>query len=398
MTDSIKVKLDLTPLSEAARSLIDVDVARVENHSSGEIKSPYVHRRKAPSPMSKANYQVLFGFDSLKRGSVASCVYAELNLPSLLVGQNYLHGTSVYAALVAALMVFKVHLARDGLSAEEIERLNLEHLSLQGATLTFLIDAGSADGATRLIAQMLGTLKLLWPPGPSGAKRIDDGLFLQRAQYSVSAYIKTNEDHIAWADDAPVEDIRSRGRNLVRVEVKLRESSLKQQHLTASASWKGARKRGVYKTLFNQTIGKVFQLDDDLRHKAPRPEVLAKLTPTERALVRGYLDGEEPRNFPAVKNATRPAGKFHRIRKSILAKARLDIDIPWEKHQRLDCHLLKDILIEPGNFRPPKELAPWCFCNANWTALKARMNEVLEQSFQPPPSRPAVVEHPIKAQ
>jgi hypothetical protein len=189
-------------------------------------------------------------------------------------------------------------------------------------------------------------------------------------------YLKTLLSHCNFPSDAPVAQLAAHNACMVRLEAKLSAAFLAKTGLWALDSWCTAYRDGLYEVLFKKTVLEPFRLD--LRHNRPRPEVMVKLTPTERSLLDMYLLGGDPCQFPSILESAYPSDTRSKLRKSILKKCSVDIDIPWIEHVQLKCFRLKDQLVYPGDYHPDAEVAPWCFCEENWYAIQEKLIALYE--------------------
>jgi hypothetical protein len=98
-------------------------------------------------------------------------------------------------------------------------------------------------------------------------------------------------------------------------------------------------------------------------------------------LLRGYIAGRDPRKFKSVVESNSPGNRFYELRKVILAKANIDIDITWKNHVQLRCFELDDQLRYPDDHNPTDGRAAWCFCKENWPTLKQALHEKYEQAL-----------------
>jgi hypothetical protein len=152
--------------------------------------------------------------------------------------------------------------------------------------------------------------------------------------------------------------------------------------LLALNSWRNAYELGLYKTLFNETVVKFLRLNKGgLRHKEPREEVYARLTPTEAVLLRGYNAGRDPRKFKSVTESKNPGNRYSELRLAILAVAKVDIGIAWVDHVKLRCFELAPQLQYPGDYHPSDAHASWCFCQTNWPTRLADLRTKYEAAL-----------------
>jgi hypothetical protein len=370
MTDSIKTTLNLRKMAPLVRKDIP---GRVNNVIDlwGECSDRYPKPSTQKSAMAatQTTWLVQLEKDPLdpELGDVPSHIEADLNIPNAMVGHNLEHGTSVFAAGVAALELLRIWMAQHGLPKDALDLLTTEDVSLSGVTITYLLRFPTPAKAKAIVDAMEKTREILNPKGKS-IKSTNLTVNFKFETFTITAYDKTNLEHCRFPQDAPKAALIEATSCLVRVEVKLGLIYLKKIKMVALESWRDAYEKGVYESIFNNTVRKQFRLE--LRHKAPRQEVYDELTPTENQLLRGYLEGKNPRRFKNVSSSTSPSKRFSDLRRRILSVAKIDIDIPWVDHVKLRCFELDTVLKYPGNYQPSEAHAPWCFCKENWPNLR----------------------------
>lgn len=386
MTDTIKISLSLLKLAEMVRMDIPAEI-RNRTNPWGESKGRYVAPSTQKSAMTNTKTKWVVrcepGTGELEGYSVPAWIDAELNIPNAITGQNVEHGTSVFAAGVASLELQRIWLAKSGLPREQLDLLTIDDVSLNGVTVTFLM-------AFPTRAEAEGLVKAIGTTGRILAKNCDihmssnDTVYIPARDYKVTAYIKSDFSHCAWDDDAPKTPMMDAAAHIVRIESVLSLPFLRARNLIPLERWRDAYSNGLYEAIFNDTVRASLRLTGAiLRHKAPREEVIEKLTPTEAEVLRGYLAMPplDPRQSKTVLNSVSPSKRFHEIRKPILDKTRIDIDIPWEQHAQLRCFELADSLVYPGDYSPSEEHAAWSFCEASWPQLREDMRLAYERAL-----------------
>lgn len=380
MTDSIKPSLKLTKINALIRKDIDANVCNVTN-LWGELKDRYTKpsHQKSSTVRTKTKWIVRCKVDPdhPELGEVPESIDAELNIPNATVGHNLVHGTSVFAAGRAALEHLRIWMAQSGLPRSELDLLTTEDVSLRGVTITYLIRCGSPAEAQKLVDAIRITGKVL-NPKCEVFESTNVTVVLPYSTFVVKAYIKTNLKHCKFEDGSPVDTLIDEALSIVRIEVVVGKTFLEKFKIDGLNkvpldmqkldSWRDAYALGVYQMIFDLAIRKELRLGQ-LRHKAPREEVFARLTPTEAVLLRDYLEGGDPRGFKSVVESASPAKRFSALRLGILKTAKIDIDIPWDEHVKLRCFELDDMLHYPGDHEPSDAHAPSCFCKSNWPNL-----------------------------
>ena len=371
MTDSIKTTLRLTKLSALVRKDINAVICTTAN-PWGEMTGRYPRPSVQQSAMAKTKtkWVVRCSRDNPELGDVPTHIDADLNIPNATIGHNLEHGTSVWAAGVAALEQQRIWMAKGGVGRAALDLLTTEDVSLRGATITYCLPCDTQVEAQTMVDAINATGKVLNPRRKFADSR-NLTVTLPERTFTITAYIKTELKHCKFPDGAPVDDLIERALYIVRVEVKLGLRFLKKQGLVALDSWRDAYEKGVYEAIFNATVRAKLRLGE-LRHKAPRAEVYERLSPELGRLLRGYLKGYDPRKFPSVVDSQSPAKRFSALRLAILKVAKIDIDIPWVEHVKLRY---------PGDYTPSDAHTPWCFCKANWPALRQKLREAYEAAL-----------------
>ena len=383
MTDSIKISLDLHKLSPIVRKDIPAQLCTVCT-PWGEITGRYTKPKTYRSAMTEAKMKwvVRCGREDGSRGpdDLPIQIDADLNIPSAVVGQNIEHGTSVFAAGVAALELIRIWLAQQGLPREQLDLLGVEDVTLNGVTITYLIPCKSDQEAQQLLEAIVATGKII-NPNAEIWDSTNKTVKLPARDYMVKAYIKSLFDRCAFKAGAPVAELKDKAAIIGRIESILPRRFLEDEDLLRLDQWRMAHEDGLYEKLFNRTVRKALLLHETkLRHKEPREEVFARLTETEAKLLRWYLAGNSVEEFPSVANSRSSQKRRSALRRDLLKATDIDIDIPWKDHVRLRCFELYDELVYRGDYNPSSEHEPWCFCRANWPNLLADLRRVYEET------------------
>jgi hypothetical protein len=382
MTDSIKTTIRLTKIAALVRKDIDANICIVSD-PWGVMKERYNKPSHQPSAMTstKTKWIVRCAVDPEhpEQGEVPMFIDADLNIPNATVGHNLEHGTSVFAAGVAALEQQRIWMAQSGLPRAALDLLTTADVRLRGVTITYLIRCVDRADAEKLVNSIRRTGKVL-NKHCEVKESINVSVYLPYRTFTILAYIKTSLTKCKFAEGAPVDDLVTETSCLVRIEVMVGERFLTKLNLIELDSWRDAYENGVYETIFNLTVRKVLRLGK-LRHKAPREEVFRRLTSTQARLLRGFLDGRNPRLFKSVVESDSPAKRFSVLRLEILEIAKIDVGIPWAEHVKLRCFELDDLLRYPGDYQPSEVHALWCFCKANWKKLRQDLRARYESAL-----------------
>jgi hypothetical protein len=388
MTDSIQTTLRLDRIPALDRKFIPANLCTVTD-LLGEIKDRYIKPSLQRSPLAGTKTKWIarcrYEDHAPELGEVPYQIDADLNIPNALTGQNLEHGTSVYAAGVAALEMQRIWMAKAGLGRAVLDLLTAECVDLRGVTITYLFrfdDEAEADHFVRTIAR---TGKIL-----NDKCDVRDStnftVTLPYNTFTIKIYNKTFLGHCKFPADSPKSDLISDGRCLVRIEVLLKaeflDRKLKGKSRTALTSWRDAYAEGLYELIYEMTVVKELGLGlKPLRHRAPRAEVYSQLSETEAAFLSWVIDGNPGREFKSVVESTTPIKRFSELRRSVLKAARIDADIPWELHTQLGCFELAPRFNYPGDYCPSDDHSLWSFCKANWPALLQLLRTEYEKAI-----------------
>lgn len=388
MTDSIQTTLRLDRIPANVRKDIPAQLCTVCD-LWGEIQDRYVKPNYQMSPLvqTKTKWLPLCGIDRFhpEVGEIPYRIDAYLNIPNALTGQNLEHGTSVFAAGVAALELQRIWMAKVGLGRDVLDLLTTDCVDLRGVTITYLFKFSSQAEADHFVRVFGRTGKIL-----NSKCEIYDStnltVTLPYRTFTIKIYNKTLLDHCKFPDGAPESDLISDGHCLVRIEVLLKHDFLKKKlkglSRTSLNSWRDAYAEGLYELIYERTVVKELGLGlKPLRHRAPRSEIYSQLSETESDFLRWVVDGNPGREFRSVVESVTPTKRFSELRSSVLRVARIDADIPWEKHVQLRCFELAPRFAYPGDYVPSESHSGWCFCIANWPALRQRLRAEYERAI-----------------
>jgi hypothetical protein len=379
MTDSIRVVLDLTKMTRQARMDIDATIGR-DVSPLGVVKREYDKLSTQKSPMSDAKTSWRVRTELIDRQFVPTKIEANFNIPNAVTGQNVVHGTSVFAAAVSAFYILKIWMAASGVPGAELDKLTLADLRIAGVTLSYPQECAGLTDACSLVQAVRDVGRALHGDKCTVLSSSNDTVYIDRGDYELTIYNKTDLSHCAFKKGTPVFALRALSPTIVRIEVKLGARFLQKRVLTSVESWRHAYAEGRYEQLFNELVRGTLRLDDHLRCKAPRPEVFAKLTALEAHILRGYLRGRDPRVAKTVLTSARPANRFYELRRSLTEKSQVDIDIPWALHKKLRSGELAERLIYRGDSDPAPTNANWAFSRSSWDNLLRTMHALYQQA------------------
>lgn len=385
MTDSIKACLDLRAMPKPARREVEVHHAQTKNKRHHNVGERYPKKISTTSLLSGTGMKLETYWDGVGKAFLQSQIVADMNIPNALTGHNCEHGTSVFAAGVAALELLKCWMVGDGVPSSAVDMLTTHHVALHGATVTYLLRHSGESQAHASVLKMKAALRILGYL-PTGSDSTNETFYVHRNGYVIAVYHKTNFSHCIFPNEELAEILKARARCIVRIEVYMQGHYLRERGWDALESWRNASAEGRYEAIFNELVRGLFKLDVVLRHKAPRKEALENLTATERAIVQAYLAGTPADALPAIKEGTTADARSKiksKWKKAILEKLRINITIPWKQHQELRHADIARLVRYPGDHHPDAVTVAHCFCQENWPKLRARLKKLsCEQGAQ----------------
>lgn len=392
MTDSIKFNLDLTTI--APEFLIKLPKGKVllTDHDDPDITTKEIPLKKIHrSPLTNAGFEIQV--QTFKRALPVSLT-ASINLPAVLVGQNLEHGLSVIAGCHAGLELCKHFLATHGVPLQELSKLTLEAVDIQSLTLTFILNSGMPDTSAG-VRKICEALFALHPKKKSGKGIYAEGTncvsdsdgfwtaYCNKREFALRLYTPQTAKLEAHPEHAEF------GAESVRIELVLHGALLEAKGWNLPTAWIDAHANGLYQRIYTEYIlNGYFRLDENLRHALPDARDLAKLKGLAAKVLAGYLSGKDPRTASEFKalaaDSLRSEQKaFSAIKREILQKMRIDVSIPWNRHQQIRAHQLKEMLIWENDWNPPAERISQCFCKANWASLLQKLITAVESACVP---------------
>lgn len=384
MTDSIKPCLDLRPMPEDARREVQVYHAQTQDKGNRNVGDRYTKAISATSPLTATGMQIKTYWEGDAPHFVQSQIVAALNIPNAIYGHNCEHGTSVFAAGVAGLQLLKIWMARDGVPGKALDLLTTHHVSLHGATVTYLFRTDSEEQARATVLRLKAAAHILGL-SPSGSDSTNETFYLHRNGYVVVVYYKTDFSHCKFDDEDSAETLKAQARCIVRIEVYLQGQFLRERGWSPLESWRDAYAEGRYEAIFEELVRGLFKLDVVLRHKAPRQDALRKLTCAELPIVQAYLAGTPADQLPSIKDGKTALARSKlksKWKKSIRKKLRIDITIPWADHQVLRHADVDRSLRYPGDYHPDARTAASSFCMESWPAKLERIKSTFRAELE----------------
>ena len=382
MTDSLKVCLDLRSLPEEARRQVEIHYAQTRNKRHEKVGTPYAKPIAAVSACSGTGMELTTYWEGSGAKFLQSHIVGDINLPNAVAGQNFEHGTSVFAAGRAASELLKIWMVDEGVPADALASLTTNQVSLHGVTITYLLKSEFAEQAQAIVkhmessARILGLRILRWDS-------TNETITISGRGFLLTAYCKTDFSHCTIADPELRARLQNQALRIVRIEVYMQGHLLRRKGWSTLDSWRHAYAEGRYAAIFEEMVRGVFKLNVKLRHKAPRREVMDQMTPTGRAILEAYFGGTPADALPSIKEGKTADARSKlksKWRKLILSKAQIDIAIPWVLHQKLHWLGLNRALQYPGDHEPVASDAPGCFCKVSWPNWFKHLKKLFQEA------------------
>ena len=218
MTDSVIPCLDLRSMPEEARREVEVYHNRTQNKRWEYVCERYPKSITITSPMSGTGMELKTYWDGSGEQFLQSHSVVHLNFPNAVAAQNCEHGTSVFAAGVAGMYLLKYQMACDGVPGHALDMLSTHHVSLHGATVTYLITCKTEEETRANVLQMKAALRILGHK-PTGNDSTNETFYVHRNGYVVAVYHKTDFSHCIFASEEVAEMLKARARCIIRIEV-----------------------------------------------------------------------------------------------------------------------------------------------------------------------------------
>lgn len=389
MTDSIKINLDLAAIAPEFLVKLPKGKVNITDHDDPDITTKEIPLKKIHrSPLTNASFEIRV--NTYKRELPVSLT-ASINLPAVLVGQNLEHGLSVSACCLAGLELCKHFLATRGVPLKELNKLTLASVEIQSLTLTFILNSGKPD--TRVgVRKICEALFALHPQKKIGKGVYAEGTnclsdsdgywtaYCNKREFALRLYTPQAAKLNAHPDHAEF------GAQSVRVELVLHGALLAAKGWNLPSAWIDAHANGLYQRIYDEYIrNRYFRMDENLRHALPDARDRSKLKGLAIKVLDGYLSGKDPRTASefralAADSLRHEQKAFSAIKREILEKLRVDISIPWHRHQQIRAHQLKEMLIWESDWNPPAERISQCFCKANWNSLLQKLRLSVESA------------------
>lgn len=387
MTDSIITTSPLGKLASACLKSLPVGQVQIKDHFNPQVTTGFQPRKQYhKSPLTGHGYELKVVTTA---DAIPTAIKASVNVPTLLVGQNIEHGLSVAAAAEASHLLVKHFLASYGVPSTELDKLELVDVEIQQVTLTYFLTPKDTRQGIELLSNALCTLhpekksnKGKYAEGTRGVFDADGNItiYCNLREFAVAGYAK--------AADMLLPAHAEFGQSHIRVELVLHGAELRKRGWAHRASWQGAHESGLYKRIFEEYIQqRFFRLDEKLRQTRPDATDIKKLTGLSLKVFNGYAEGKDPRTaseFATLRKANprKEQKLFSEVKMDILKTLRMDITIPFAKHIQLNMSKLLELVVWERDHSPADDVLEFCFCRANWAALKQTLDAAVTDACE----------------
>lgn len=356
MTKTISVLVDLKHLSVEAAAL-------VPEFGGGDTSAIYWR----PGSILKTLWTIKEG----RRFAIA--VSAWVTLPRALSMSDFAIGTSVFAAGQVGLEVVRIALAHAGLPKSDLDEISIDHVSITGATVTYMLPCVGRNTPVRL-------KKLIHQRALLIGLRVNSwiGQFQYRIDQEAEASAASTREIFELGGTEVSADPRLLD-DFVLVDVVLDERYVKRLGWESLASWRNAYEEKRYKRIFDRVVRGMFRLDGYKReHPEPSQHVIDQLGLRNQQILREYMQGKDSATFDSFSfvrsdmDSSRTKS-WRDAQKTILAQTGVNINKKWKEYQWHYPDALAAQLVYPGDHSPDIEDIPTRFCYENWPALLASL-------------------------
>ncbi len=305
----------------------------------------------------------------------------EMNVPACTFGSNVLIDPSVPRAASIAFELVLLELLKVVKNPGAIYAFDREKIILYDTDITDGFDGKTPAGAVAglhgyILLTELSNDRILMNPSHSNATTLP--AFSVGQQGNATGYLKHREiDQAAYIKMPPVSGstsfhpsaiitaIYAYGVCRLRQESHVKGAFLKKQGLTTLESWRRYGSDKAYQIVRNEAR-RISGLDTKLRARRPKAEHLAKLAQIDREMVEMLLNGNNPRNHPAVvAYPTKNEGDkyFSAVKRRVLDKLSIDLSLPWTKQQAVAASGIYELMKDENRVGVPVELQAYCFTN-----------------------------------
>lgn len=376
MTDSIKLFISIEHIvaSDEELDTLPFLVDQTINHH-GEILSSSPKPRWIKSPLTGATFVVtpVFCDNKFARKGELLGYEISINVPACVVGNNALLQILVYWCCVFALEFLKMHLLQEGCNPVIVDQLGLEHSSVKGVALTYLLDCKDQAEANSFNSKIQQYGEATLNTHHTNAKQKKPISIITSAGQSTvtilkprhfedKSYVKvgpTPRSFETFHSPAIRQAVYGESCHKVRLEHNAEDKWLVANGGDSPLAWKNKAKAAELIAKAFQQIKDYLRVSENLRSKRPKPDQITKLPPAEQDILLDYFAGVDPKQHPSM--VGKSAQYFSSIKRHIETELRIDITIPWAIHSTKISPDLPNWMMLPGEYQAPNHLAAHCF-------------------------------------
>ena len=395
MTDSI---IQFTRIEHIQATQADIDslpfIRTQEVNQNDLILSSYPKSEWIDSKLTGAKYKItpVFRYSGFSGKEDLIGYTISINIPACVIGNNALLEILVYACCVFALEFLKSYLLEAGCSRAIVSQLDLEHSSIKGLALTYLLECEDSKEAKANIKkiEMYGDATLNTKrTNPKQKKPITTWssagqttvIVWKPRGFDAKAYVKsgpTPRSYERFDSDRVRAAVYAESRRKVRLEFDAGEKWLLDNNAESPLVWKNRARASELIAKAFQEIKEYLRVSENLRSKRPKPDqISAKLSPAEQTILLDYFDGVDPKNHPSM--IGKSAQYFSSVKRHIEVELRIDITIPWLIHSKKISPDLPDWMQLPDTYEAPSALVEHCFVRKTAKAKLKQLHQINSQ-------------------
>lgn len=348
----------------------------IEN-SEGDEPQRFSKWMCVQSPLTKAEYKVkaVFSREGRNLGVVVGYLVS-INIPACTVGNNALIENFVYSAAKSALLMLRIFLLKRGVKPAVVDMFSLDEARLELVTLTYLFDCGDQSSAVATNQKLMSRGEALKNRSAMGGRK--PGVFSVGSESAVTAYFnertfkiksyvkfeKIKRSFAIFPSREVQNEVYQASANLLRIEIDLKRSWLKEHKLENPAAWRNTKShKPTLKGL--EVIRQYLRLDESLRMRRPQAGHMKRLAAPDRTILEEHMAGFDVRNCKGILEKSSKLARqkyFSAVKKRIYDELEIDISIRWDDQCRKLWPELSSLLDTENLYRIPAKLKPHSYC------------------------------------
>jgi len=320
-------------------------------NQDGKILNRHTSYVKAKSPLTDAQYEIRPKVGMVNDSYKVEAYVVSINMPACTVNNNALLDILVFKAALCARYMLQIYLLKNGCPFEMVQRVQLEHATIQGLTLTYLLPAPKGKTADAMNSELKLRARSLQPSSRMrGLSKVDAYESTSRTVYlehscgiKVTAYVKDKptpgQKAFCALPKKAAKEVFTESVKFLRVEATLGTAWLnKHPEFAAIKNWKSLKKaQAMQKTVFD-TLRTLLGLDMQFRKRWPKPVYLQKLSPSQAEVLDAYKSVKKDTHHllwdhPSLVGKSKQY--VSKVKKALWDKLDIDIDVLWAEHARL---------------------------------------------------------------